>query len=51
MVSFYAELKTKEITALVRGNVFNEECTMREQFILSAAQSQGGKTRTVYFSQ
>ena len=51
MVSFYAGLRAKEIAALVRADVFDEDGNVREQFILSAAQSKGGKTRTVYLSQ
>ena len=49
--SFYAGLRAKEIAALTVGNVFDEAGAVREQFILSAAQSKGGKTRTVYLSQ
>lgn len=31
--------------------MFDEDGNVREQFILSAVQSKGGKTRTVYLSQ
>ena len=31
--------------------MFDEEGVVREQFILAAAQSKGGKTRTVYLNQ
>ena len=41
--SFYAGLRAKEIAALTVGNVFDEAGAVREQFILSAAQSKGGK--------
>ena len=51
MVSFYAGLRAKEIAALSVGNVFDETGAVREQFILSAAQSKGGQTRTVYLNQ
>ena len=51
LVSFYAGLRAKEIAALTVGNVFDEEGAVREQFILSAAQSKGGNTRTVYMNQ
>lgn len=51
MVSFYAGLRAKEIAALTVGDVFDEEGAVREQFILQAAQSKGGKTRTVFLSQ
>ena len=33
------------------GNVFDEQGAVREQFILKAAQSKGGQTRTVYLNQ
>lgn len=51
LVSFYAGLRAKEIAALTVGDVFDEAGTVRAQFILSAAQSKGGKTRTVYLNQ
>jgi integrase/recombinase XerD len=51
MVSFYAGLRAKEIAALTVGNVFDEAGAVRSQFILSAEQSKGGKTRTVYLNQ
>lgn len=51
LVSFYAGLRAKEIAALTVGDVFDEEGAVRAQFILSAAQSKGGKTRTVYLNQ
>jgi integrase/recombinase XerD len=51
MVSFYAGLRAKEIAALTMGNVFDEQGAVREQFILTAAQSKGGQTRTVYLNQ
>ena len=51
LTSFYAGLRAKEIAALTVGNVFDEAGDVREQFILSAAQSKGGKTRTVYLNQ
>ena len=51
LVSFYAGLRAKEIAALTVGNVFDELNNVREQFILSAEQSKGGKTRTVYLNQ
>ena len=51
MVSFYAGLRAKEIAALSVDNVFDEAGAVREQFILSAAQSKGGQTRTVYLNQ
>ena len=51
MVSFYAGLRAKEIAALTVGNVFDKEGDVRTQFILSAQQSKGGQTRTVYLNQ
>lgn len=51
LFSFYAGLRAKELAALKRGDVFDETGAVREQFILSAAQSKGGKTRTVFLSQ
>ena len=51
LTSFYAGLRAKEIAALTVGNVFDEGGNVREQFILSAAQSKGGRTRTVYLNQ
>lgn len=51
LFSFYAGLRAKELAALKRSDAFDEEGTVREQFILSAAQSKGGKTRTVYLNQ
>jgi integrase/recombinase XerD len=51
LFSFYAGLRAKELAALKRGDVFDEDRNVREQFILSAVQSKGGKTRTVYLNQ
>ena len=51
LTSFYAGLRAKEIAALTVGNVFDEEGNVRSQFILSAEQSKGGQTRTVYLNQ
>jgi len=51
LFSFYAGLRAKEIAALKRGDVFDDAGAVREQFILAAAQSKGGKTRTVYLNQ
>ena len=47
MVSFYAGLRAKEIAALTIGDVFDDAGAVREQFLLQATQSKGGKTRTV----
>ena len=51
LTSFYAGLRVKEIAALTVGNVFDEGGNVREQFILTAEQSKGGHTRTVYLNQ
>ena len=51
LTSFYAGLRAKEIAALIVGNVFDEDGNVRTQFILSAEQSKGGQTRTVYLNQ
>jgi integrase/recombinase XerD len=51
LFSFYAGLRAKEIAALKHVDVFDEAGTVREQFILAAEQSKGGKTRTVYLNQ
>ena len=51
LTSFYAGLRAKEIAALTVGNVFDEGGNVREQFILTAEQSKGGHTRTVYLNQ
>ena len=44
LFSFYAGLRAKELAALKRGDVFDEEGRVRDQFILSAAQSKGGQS-------
>src|SRR6056300_219790 len=51
LTSFYAGLRAKEIASLTVGNVFDEAGNVRTQFILSAEQSKGGHTRTVYLNQ
>ena len=51
LTSFYAGLRAKEIAALTVGNVFDEAGNVRTQFILTAEQSKGGHTRTVYLNQ
>jgi len=51
MVSFFAGLRAMEIAALKQGDVFDGEGSMREQFVLHATQSKGGRTRTVFLNQ
>ena len=50
LFNFYAGLRAKELAGLTRADVFDDAGAVREQFILSAAQSKGGKTRTVYLA-
>jgi integrase/recombinase XerD len=51
LTSFYAGLRAKEIAAMKQGDVFDGACNARTQFTLSAEQSKGGETRTVYVNQ
>ena len=51
LTSFYAGLRAKEIAALTVGNVFDEDGDCSHTVHLSAAQSKGGQTRTVYLNQ
>ena len=51
LVSFNAGLRAKEIAALTVGDVVDAAGAVREQFVLQAAQTKGGKTRTVYVNQ
>lgn len=51
LVSFNAGLRAKEIAALKRSDVFDEDGNVREQFVLHASQSKGGRARTVYLNQ
>lgn len=50
LVSFMAGLRAKEIAGLKISDVYDEKGAVREQFMLAAAQSKGGKTRTVYLN-
>jgi len=40
-------LRAKEIAALTVGDVYDEQGSVREQFVLDAVQTKGAKTRTV----
>jgi integrase len=51
LVSFYAGLRAKEIAALTVGNIFDEGRCCSHTVHLSAQQSKGGQTRTVYLNQ
>ena len=48
LTSFYAGLRAIEIAALKYADVYDEQGSVRDQFILGATQSEGGRTRTVY---
>lgn len=50
LTSIYAGLRAKELAALNWNDVFDDEGAVRSQFTLSAAQTKGGKARTVYVS-
>lgn len=50
LVSFMAGLRAKEIAALKIADVYEEGGAVREQFVLAAEQSKGGKTRTVFLN-
>jgi integrase/recombinase XerD len=49
--SFYAGLRAKEIAALRRGDVYDDTGAVRTQFLLSAAQAKGGRSRTVWINR
>jgi integrase/recombinase XerD len=49
--SFYAGLRAKELAALQRGDVYDEEGRVREQFMLRAAQAKGARARTVWINR
>lgn len=51
MTSFYAGLRAMEIAALTVSDVYDDRGRVREQFMLEAAQSKGGRTRTVFLNQ
>ena len=50
-VSFMAGLRAKEIAALTIDNVRDEKGNIREEFVLSKAQTKGRKARRVFVSQ
>lgn len=50
LTSVYAGLRAKELAALNWDDVFDNEGAIRSQFSLSAAQTKGAKSRTVYVS-
>ena len=51
MISFNAGLRAMEIAALTVGDVYDDTGRVREQFVLEATQSKGGRTRTVFLNQ
>ena len=50
LTSVYAGLRAKELAALNWGDVYDEDGAVRSQFTLTAAQTKGQKSRTVYVS-
>ena len=48
LTSLYAGLRAKELAALNWDDVFDDEGAVRSQFTLTAAQTKGQKSRTVY---
>ena len=51
LLSLYTGLRAKEIAALRVGDVYDDEGTVRTQFTLSAAQTKGARTRTVFVNK
>ncbi|MDA9346884.1 site-specific integrase [bacterium] len=49
-VSYYAGLRAKEIAALKICDVYDEQGSVREQFVLDAVQTKGAKSRTVWIN-
>jgi integrase/recombinase XerD len=43
-------LRAKEIAALTVGDVYDEQGSVREQFVLDAVQTKGAKTRTIWIN-
>lgn len=50
LTSVYAGLRAKELAALNWGDVYDDDGAVRSQFTLTAAQTKGHKSRTVYVS-
>ncbi|MHA7888554.1 tyrosine-type recombinase/integrase [Roseicyclus sp.] len=50
LTSVYAGLRAKELAALNWGDVYDEQGAPRSQFTLTAAQTKGHRSRTVYVS-
>lgn len=51
VVRFWSGVDTKEIAALHVGDVYDDEGAVRTQFTLSAAQTKGARTRTVFVNK
>lgn len=48
LLSLYTGLRAKEVAALRVGDVYDDEGSVRTQFTLTAAQTKGARTRTVF---
>ncbi|OYV93228.1 MAG: integrase [Ferrovum sp. 37-45-19] len=51
LTSFYLGLRVAEIAALKRGDIVNEDGTIKNEIKLSAKQTKGGHPRTVYIPE
>lgn len=51
LTSFYLGLRVAEIAKLKRGDVVNEDGTIKNEIRLSSAQTKGGQPRTVYIPE
>ena len=51
LLSLHTGLRAKEIAALHVGDVYDDEGAVRTQFTLSAAQTKGARTRTVFVNK
>lgn len=51
LFSLYTGLRAKEIAALRVGDVYDDEGGVRTQFTLTAAQTKGARTRTVFVNK
>ena len=51
LVSFYAGLRAKEIAAMRISDVMGDDGKVRDEFVLAAAQTKGGKARRVFLNE
>ncbi len=51
LTSFYLGLRVAEIASLKRGDIVNEDGTIKNEIRLSASQTKGGHPRTVYIPE